>query len=100
LQASLSESLTLRQQNESAVNAMNEQLQQRITIAAWLYEDSRLLRDDINTLFATEHMTNVLLEGPGGRWSVSTRSLWSIWFREMKPNVPAVFCNSSGCARV
>lgn len=50
LQASLSESLTLRQQNESAVNAMNEQLQQRITIAAWLYEDSRLLRDDINTL--------------------------------------------------
>ncbi|WP_162869844.1 hypothetical protein, partial [Klebsiella pneumoniae] len=26
LQASLSESLTLRQQNESAVNAMNEQL--------------------------------------------------------------------------
>ena len=55
LQASLSESLTLRQQNESAVNAMNEQLQQRITIAAWLYEDSRLLRDDINTLFATEH---------------------------------------------
>lgn len=55
LQASLRESLTLRQQNESAVNALNEQLQHRITTAAWLYEDSRLLRDDINTLFATEH---------------------------------------------
>lgn len=55
LQASLRESLTLRQQNESAVNSLNEQLQHRITTAAWLYEDSRLLRDDINTLFATEH---------------------------------------------
>lgn len=30
---------------------------------------------------------------------MSTRSLWSIWFREMKPNVPVVFCNSSKAAR-
>lgn len=50
LQASLRESLILRQQNESAVSALSEQLQHRITIASWIYEDSRLLRDDIHTL--------------------------------------------------
>ncbi|TKV23964.1 clamp-binding protein CrfC [Citrobacter sp. wls613] len=55
LQASLRESLILRQQNESAVSALSEQLQHRITIASWIYEDSRLLRDDIHTLFAAEH---------------------------------------------
>ncbi|MGV4201785.1 clamp-binding protein CrfC [Citrobacter murliniae] len=55
LQASLRESLALRQQNESAVNALSEQLQHRIATAAWIYEDSRLLRDDIHTLFAVEH---------------------------------------------
>ncbi|EMF0720165.1 clamp-binding protein CrfC [Citrobacter freundii] len=55
LQASLRESLTIRQQHESAVNALSEQLQHRIATVAWIYEDSRLLRDDIHTLFAAEH---------------------------------------------
>ncbi len=55
LQASLRESLTIRQQHESAVNALSEQLQHRIATVAWIYEDSRLLRNDIHTLFAAEH---------------------------------------------
>lgn len=55
LQASLRDSLAMRQQNESAVTALSEQLQNRIATAAWIYEDSRLLRDDIHTLFAAEH---------------------------------------------
>ncbi|MBJ3593625.1 clamp-binding protein CrfC [Salmonella enterica subsp. enterica serovar Saintpaul] len=55
LQAGLRESLTIRQQHELAVNALSEQLQHRIATVAWIYEDSRLLRDDIHTLFATEH---------------------------------------------
>ncbi|HGY3718387.1 TPA: clamp-binding protein CrfC [Citrobacter gillenii] len=55
LQASLRESLHLRQQNESAVTALSEQLQHRMAIASWINEDSRLLRDDIHTLFSAEH---------------------------------------------
>ncbi|MDN8601633.1 clamp-binding protein CrfC [Citrobacter sp. S2-9] len=54
LQESLRESLTMRQQHESAVAALSQQLQHSISTVAWIYEDSRLLRDDIQTLFATE----------------------------------------------
>ncbi|NDO81806.1 clamp-binding protein CrfC [Citrobacter sp. NCU1] len=54
LQESLRESLAMRQQNESAVTALSQQLQHSLSGVAWIYEDSRLLRDDIQTLFATE----------------------------------------------
>lgn len=55
LQESLRESLVVRQQNESAVQSLNAQLQHSIATSAWIYEDSRLLRDDIQTLFVAEH---------------------------------------------
>lgn len=55
LQESLRESLLVRQQNESAVQSLSQQLQHCLAATAWIYEDSRLLRDDIQTLFAAEH---------------------------------------------
>lgn len=55
LQESLRESLLVRQQNESAVQSLSQQLQHSIAATAWIYEDSRLLRDDIQTLFVAEH---------------------------------------------
>ncbi|POT57086.1 clamp-binding protein CrfC [Citrobacter amalonaticus] len=55
LQESLRETLLVRQQHESAVTTLSEQLQHSIAANAWIYEDSRLLRDDIQTLFAAEH---------------------------------------------
>ncbi len=55
LQESLRESLLVRQQNESAVQSLSQQLQHSIATTAWIYEDSRLLRDDIQTLFVAEH---------------------------------------------
>ncbi|WP_312952032.1 clamp-binding protein CrfC [Superficieibacter sp.] len=55
LQKRLQESLTLRQQRESAVKALSQQLQQSLTAVQWIQEDARLLRDDIQTLFAAEN---------------------------------------------
>lgn len=54
LQESLRDSLAVRQQNEHATRALSQLLQQCITTAAWIQEDTRLLRDDIQTLFAAE----------------------------------------------
>ena len=54
LQARLRDSLALRQQNESVVRMMQQQLQQTVMIHGWIYTDSQLLRDDIQTLFMAE----------------------------------------------
>lgn len=55
LQESLRECLTVRQQNESAVHRLSQQLQHSIAATAWIYEDSHLLRDDIQTLFVADY---------------------------------------------
>ncbi len=54
LQESLRDSLAVRQQNEHATRSLTQLLQQCISTAAWIQEDTRLLRDDIQTLFAAE----------------------------------------------
>lgn len=54
LQESLRDSLTIRQQNESSVHMLRQHLQHSIRTANWIHEDARLLRDDIQTLFAAE----------------------------------------------
>ncbi len=54
LQNSLQDSLALRQQRESTVKALHQQLQHSLTTVRWIQEDARLLRDDIQTLFAAE----------------------------------------------
>lgn len=54
LQESLRDSLAVRQQNEHATRALGQLLKQSLTTAAWIEEDTRLLRDDIQTLFAAE----------------------------------------------
>jgi len=54
LQESLRDSLAVRQQNEQSTRALSQLLQQSITTATWIQEDTRLLRDDIQTLFAAE----------------------------------------------
>jgi len=54
LQESLRDSLAVRQQNEHATRSLTQLLQQSISTAAWIQEDTRLLRDDIQTLFAAE----------------------------------------------
>ena len=54
LQDSLRDSLAIRQQNESSVLALRQHLKHCIKTANWIQEDARLLRDDIQTLFAAE----------------------------------------------
>ncbi|MEK0166137.1 MULTISPECIES: clamp-binding protein CrfC [Enterobacteriaceae] len=54
LQESLRDSLAIRQQNESSVMALRQHLKQCMTTAKWIHEDARLLRDDIQTLFAAD----------------------------------------------
>nr|WP_318384198.1 clamp-binding protein CrfC [uncultured Enterobacter sp.] len=54
LQESLRDSLAIRQQNESSVMTLRQHLRQCITTANWIHEDARLLRDDIQTLFAAD----------------------------------------------
>ncbi len=44
----------LRQQNESVVRLMQQQLQQAVMTHSWIYTDAQLLRDDIQTLFTAE----------------------------------------------
>lgn len=54
LQESLRDSLAVRQQNEHSTRSLCQLLKQSITTATWIQEDTRLLRDDIQTLFAAE----------------------------------------------
>ncbi|MCV2534194.1 clamp-binding protein CrfC [Enterobacter wuhouensis] len=54
LQESLRDSLAVRQQNEHSTRALSQLLKQSLTTATWIQEDTRLLRDDIQTLFAAE----------------------------------------------
>ncbi|HFI4362473.1 TPA: dynamin family protein [Escherichia coli] len=54
LQTRIRESLALRQQNESVVRLMQQQLQQTVMTHGWIYTDAQLLRDDIQTLFTAE----------------------------------------------
>ena len=54
LQTRLRESLALRQQNESVVRLMQQQLQQTVMTHSWICTDAQLLRDDIQTLFTAE----------------------------------------------
>lgn len=55
IQQNLRESLVVRQHNESALNVLREQLKQTISSTGWMFEDARLLRDDIQTLLLTGH---------------------------------------------
>ncbi|AYN27929.1 clamp-binding protein CrfC [Buttiauxella sp. 3AFRM03] len=50
----LQQSLIARQQNEDAVTALRQQLQQCLRTTRYIHEDTRLLRDDIQTLFTVE----------------------------------------------
>ena len=54
IKTSLQQSLTARQQNEEAQLALQMQLTQCIRTTRYIYEDTRLLRDDIQTLYAAE----------------------------------------------
>ncbi|MBM3071559.1 clamp-binding protein CrfC [Enterobacter sp. RHBSTW-00994] len=54
LQESLRDSLAVRQQNEHSTRGLSQLLKQSLTTATWIQEDTRLLRDDIQTLFAAE----------------------------------------------
>lgn len=54
IKANLQQSLTARQQNEEALLALQQQLEQCLRTARYIYEDSRLLRDDIQTLYMAE----------------------------------------------
>ena len=54
IRLNLQQSLNVRQQNEDAVAALRQQLQQCVRITRYIHEDSRLLRDDIQTLFTVE----------------------------------------------
>lgn len=54
IRLNLQQSLVVRQQNEEAVTALRQQLQQCVRITRYIHEDTRLLRDDIQTLFTVE----------------------------------------------
>lgn len=54
LQHNLQVSLTVRQQHQSKVSTMCQQLQSSLAALRWLEEDARLLRDDIHTLFTAK----------------------------------------------
>ncbi|MEW7313269.1 dynamin family protein [Buttiauxella gaviniae] len=54
IRLNLQQSLLARQQNEEAVTALRQQLQQCVRTTRYIHEDTRLLRDDIQTLFTVE----------------------------------------------
>jgi len=54
IRLNLQQSLLARQQNEDAVTALHQQLQQCVRTTRYIHEDTRLLRDDIQTLFTVE----------------------------------------------
>ncbi len=56
IRVNLQQSLTARQQNEDAVSALRLQLQQCVRITRYIQEDTRMLRDDIQTLFTVEQL--------------------------------------------
>lgn len=55
IHTNLQQSLVARQQNEDALITLERQLQQCVRTTRYIHEDTRLLRDDIQTLFAAEH---------------------------------------------
>ncbi|KNC12962.1 hypothetical protein AC791_00085 [Klebsiella sp. RIT-PI-d] len=55
LQKSLQDSLALRQERESTVKSLSQQLHHSLTTVRWIQEDACLLRDDIQTLFAANN---------------------------------------------
>lgn len=56
LQESLRDSLVIRRQNESSLLDLQQHLLHSITTANWIHEDARLLRDDVQTLFAADQL--------------------------------------------
>jgi replication fork clamp-binding protein CrfC len=54
IRLNLQQSLMARSQNEEAVMILRQQLQQCVRTTRYIHEDSRLLRDDIQTLFTVE----------------------------------------------
>ncbi|MGB7803841.1 dynamin family protein [Buttiauxella sp.] len=54
IRLNLQQSLLARQQNEDAVMSLRHQLQQCVRTTRYIHEDTRLLRDDIQTLFTVE----------------------------------------------
>lgn len=55
IKTNLQQSLVARAQNEEALQTLERQLQQCVRTTRYIHEDTRLLRDDIQTLFAAEH---------------------------------------------
>jgi len=55
IKTNLQQSLIARLQNEEALQTLQNQLQQCVRTTRYIHEDTRLLRDDIQTLFAAEH---------------------------------------------
>ena len=54
IRLNLQQSLMARSQNEEAVMILRQQLQQCVRTTRYIHEDTRLLRDDIQTLFTVE----------------------------------------------
>jgi replication fork clamp-binding protein CrfC len=55
IKTNLQQSLAARLQNEEAQQNLQRQLEQCVRTTRYIHEDTRLLRDDIQTLFAAEH---------------------------------------------
>ncbi|NIY49565.1 clamp-binding protein CrfC [Cedecea colo] len=55
IKSNLQQSLVARLQNEEALQTLQNQLLQCVRTARYIHEDTRLLKDDIQTLFAAEH---------------------------------------------
>ena len=54
IKTNLQQSLVARLQNEEALQTLQSQLQQCVRTTRYIHEDTRLLRDDIQALFAAE----------------------------------------------
>ncbi len=55
IKSNLQQSLVARLQNEEALQMLQDQLLQCVRTTRYIHEDTRLLKDDIQTLFAAEH---------------------------------------------
>ncbi|WP_395489732.1 clamp-binding protein CrfC [Cedecea davisae] len=54
IRSNLQQSLAARQQNDTVLISLQSQLEQSVRTARYIHEDTRLLRDDIQTLFTAE----------------------------------------------
>ncbi|AIR05064.1 hypothetical protein JT31_10685 [Cedecea neteri] len=54
IRSNLQQSLAAKQQNDTVLFSLQSQLEQSVRTARYIHEDTRLLRDDIQTLFSAE----------------------------------------------